>query len=566
MGLSNALIIGRSGLLAHQTAIEVAGNNLANLATPGYKKQRIDLSQASPQEIASGVFIGRGVQLDGITRQVNEALESRLRAAAGDSAASDVRYQLLTQVEAIQNELSDIDLSTRLGEFFNAFSQLATNPQDPALRTLAIQESGTMAEFLRSVHGEYVDLREQVDSRILDVGRNVDDLLTRLETINQTIVNQEQGSGGAGALRDNRDTLLGELASYLDISTVQQANGAMDVYVGSTPILQNGRSRGVEVVQLTEDGVPTVSLQLKSDGTPLDPGAGELGGLIEFRFNDSEAIFDTLNEFTHELIYAVNGLHSQGQSLTSVTSYTGASAVEDSTVALNDEDSGLNFRIQNGSFRIHLTNATTGLRTSETIDVDLDGIGAQTTLDDLATQIDAVAGVNASVGTDGRLVIASETDGSGISFSDDSSGALAALGINALFKGDNAFDIEVNFDLLETPGALAVGQDFLPGDNGVALAIAALRDDPIDDLDGLSLSQYWSRHVEDIAVKAAQARDANEAAGIVEDNLSKQQQAYAGVNADEEAIDLIKYQRAYQASARFISTIDEMFQTLLSIV
>ena len=120
MSLGGALQIGRTGLLASQAAIEVAGNNLANLATRGYHRQRVTLVPMRAQQLQDGIFIGRGVQIQQIIRQVDEALEGRLRTGIADESRSLAHQEVLSQIEAIHNEFSGIDLSTHLGAFFNA--------------------------------------------------------------------------------------------------------------------------------------------------------------------------------------------------------------------------------------------------------------------------------------------------------------------------------------------------------------------------------------------------------------------------------------------------------------
>jgi flagellar hook-associated protein 1 len=86
----------------------------------------------------------------------------------------------------------------------------------------------------------------------------------------------------------------------------------------------------------------------------------------------------------------------------------------------------------------------------------------------------------------------------------------------------------------------------------------------LTELNNLSLTQKWNAHVEQFAVRQAQARQQLQSNSVVREGLSSQQQSISGVNADEEAIDLISYQRAFQASARFLTVIDEMFQTLIA--
>jgi flagellar hook-associated protein 1 FlgK len=152
-----------------------------------------------------------------------------------------------------------------------------------------------------------------------------------------------------------------------------------------------------------------------------------------------------------------------------------------------------------------------------------------------------------------------------ISFSDDSSGALAALGMNTLFTGRNASDIAVNDDILDEPGLLAAGSGHVDGSNGTARAIADLQDAAIDDLNGRSLREFWQQSVNRVAVRADAANGAVESSRLVRESISGQLQAVSGVSLDEEAVNLLTYQRQFQAAARFISVIDETLQTLLSL-
>jgi flagellar hook-associated protein 1 FlgK len=242
--------------------------------------------------------------------------------------------------------------------------------------------------------------------------------------------------------------------------------------------------------------------------------------------------------------------------------------VADVTAALNAEEAELDFEPGHGSFSIHVTQQSTGQRVTESISVDLDGIdaGNDTTLTSLAAAIDAVENVSASVTSDGRLRITADGNDFKVSFSDDSSGVLASLGINTFFVGRRATDIEVNEVVAARPTLIAAGQGHVLGDNRNALALVGLRSESLDELSGFSLTEYWGRHVEDFAIRLSQAKQSVEADTVVRENLQAQQQSISGVNPDEETINLIQYQRAYQASARFLSVVDEMMQTLLALL
>ena len=566
MGLSSALQIGRSGLLTAQTAIELAGNNLANVATRGYSRQELVLSPAGVNEVSTGNFIGRGVQLQQIVRRTDEALISRIRGAIADQSGSIIRQEFVGQIEALQNELTGIDLSSHLNDFFNAYGDLSNQPLDSSLRSLVIQRGETLVDFVKDLRSGLSDLREQLDNRIRNTTSATNEVLTQIEALNRQITQTEGGAGGAHGLRDQRDQLLGELSKYLDISVSEQNSGVVDIYVGSTPIMLNGRSRGVEVQIESVNGVLEHNVVVSADNTSLKAGSGELGSLIELRENVIDQTVRTLDTFAGQLIHQINKVHSSGQGSIGHTSVTGTMQVLDSTVALNDSDSGIAFLPQHGSFQIHVTQKSTGQRVTTTINVDLDGINAatDTTLNSLTADLDAVDNISALVTAAGKLQLNSDSADFEISFSDDSSGALASLGINTFFTGHNSFNIGINPLLKSNVGHLAAGQGHIPGDNRNAIALSDLRETRFNDLGGLSLLDMWSRHVEGVGIELDKANRQVEADSVVRDSLEAQHQNVSGVNADEEAINLLSFQRVFQASAKFLTIVDEMFDVILN--
>lgn len=567
MTLGSALQIGRSALTTHQAAIEVAGNNLANMATQGYHRQRILLEPLRNQQLQAGIFVGRGVQMQSITRQVDAALEGRVRANLADQSFSLARRDILSQIEALQNEFSDSDLSSHLNAFFNAWSELANNPQNHALRTVVLRQGSTLSGFVQTLRAGLGNMLAQVDDSIGDATVAVNNLLDEIAAINEQIVKSNVGAGGSADLLDIRDSLLGQLAEFLDISVIEQPSGLVDVFVGSIPMILNGINLGIDVRDQTVDGERVIDLVLKDNGSVLLPTSGRLGALIEAREQDVNFALNELDGFINTFIYEINKTHSQGQGLVGFETVTGSNRVADQGVALNDSQSGLKFTPVHGSLRLHVLQRSIGQRQSTTLAVDLDGIDPanDTNLSALAAAIDAVDNVGASVTADGRLVISTTTSDFEFSFSDDTSGVLAALGINSYFAGSNAEDITVNTEVSENPSFLAAALGHLPGDNSNTLALAALRDQGVDSLNGLTINEAWASHVENFAVRLDQTNQQFEAETLVGGNLSAQQQSVSGVNADEEVINLMAFQRAYQSSARFLQVVDELLETLMSL-
>lgn len=563
MSLNGALQLGRSALTASQAAIQVAGNNMANSGTVGFHRQSVHLAPSRGEIVGRNAQVGTGVQLQSIRREVDSALQSRYRDATSQQSRDQIDQRFLTSIETLQNELSDNDISTLLSTFFNSFSELANNPDDNAVRSVVTQQGSNLASRISSLRGDYNTTLSEIDRSLGTSVDKANDILNQIAQIN-TQISQSEGSGGGqnNGLRDQRDILLDDLSKFVDISTVEQAGGSVDVFVGSEPILLGGTSRGLALRTESNGSQTDVSVRVAADGTNLNVSSGSIGGLIKQREQTVRPVIKELDAFAAQLIFQVNRLHSQGQGRTGFASISGTYATADTSAAMNSAAADLPFDIKNGSFFIQVTNKDTGIRTTHQIDVD----GSTMSMDDLVNQINTVVGVpnvQASETANKQLKLTANA-GYEISFSDDTSGALAALGLNTFFTGKDAADIDVNQLLKDNPSLLAAGAGHVSGSNDTALGIANLQDAALSDLGGNSLRQTWENSVNSLAVKTDAANAAVQSSGLVKDSLNAQIQAVSGVSLDEESINLLTFQRQFQAAARFISVIDQTLQTLLA--
>ncbi|HRP64053.1 MAG TPA: flagellar hook-associated protein FlgK [Phycisphaerales bacterium] len=568
MSINSALHIGRTALLTSQTALQVAGDNMANAATRGFHRRTIHLAPSQGHHLGAGQFIGQGVSLKSIRREIDGALQIRYRAAISREHASYVDQQFLTAMETLQNELTDNDVSTMLSSFFNSFSELANSPSDNAVRGVVIQKGQSLATRLAAMRNDYNTVLTQINQS-LDVSvTKVNDILGQVTQLNTQIAAAESsGGGGAASLRDHRDLLLDELAQYLDITVVEQPNGAADVLVGSIPIVLGGESRGIKIQSDMVNGKAVLSLRVAADGTHLSANAGSIGSLLNQRAQTVEPMIKALDDFTSQLIFQVNRVHSQGQGLKGFESVSGTYKAHSPSVNLNSPESKLPFKIQNGSFYIHVTNKETGVRTTHEISVN----GNTMSLNDLVAEINTVVGVphvTAAVGVEGGGNVLKLTADAGyeFSFSDDTSGALAALGINTFFTGHNASTIGVNQRLIDDPGLLAAGGGHVEGSTDTAILLANLQDVAFSELGGKSLREFWRNAASNLAVKTGAANASADTSRLVRESLGAQIQSVSGVSLDEEAINLLTFQRQFQAAARFIGVIDETMQTLIALV
>lgn len=565
MSLSATLNIGQRALAVQQAAIQVTGNNIANAGNADYTRQTATLSPTKDRQYGPGMFIGTGVDLAGIGRQIDEALAGRLRGAIADDAAASAAQQWLSRMEAVFNELTDDDLSTQLSNFFKGWSDVANKPQDNGLRQVVIQNGESLANWFHDIRNQLGNLQNDVNDRLTALANDANNLAQQIADINGQIVVAEGGTGGvANGLRDQRDALLKRLSELVDVKTVMQPNGVMNVYAGSEPLVLNSDNRGVAIKQEVIDGNVTKTLIFARDGGTMKIEGGQIGGLVAVReqMNDVISQIDTM---AGNLIFELNKVYSSGQGLNGFSSVSGTYAVDDPTAVLNSKEASLEFAPTNGSFVVHVKDKTSGQITSTLVQVDLDGLnGDDTTLDSLTADLAAIAGVNANI-SGGKLTIAAENANLEISFSQDNSGTLAALGINTFFTGHDAKTIAVKSTLKEQPTLLAVARNGEPADNQTALAIAGLETVAMAGLGGQSIKEKYQSALNQVAVAAAGAKTSAEASRSVLETLEGQREALSGVSLDEEAINLMRQQRAFQGAARLISVVDEMMRTLLNL-
>jgi flagellar hook-associated protein 1 FlgK len=566
MSLTGALYTGTTALAVQQAAIQVTGNNIANASNPDYAREVADTSPALQQQIRTGVFIGTGVDLTGIQRQVDNALNSRLRGSMSDSAAANTNQQWLTQVQSTLGALSGNDLSSQLDNFFNDWSNLANNPTDTGQRQVVLQDGANLATYMQGLQGQLGALQGNIDQELTGQASAANGLAQQVADLNRQISVTEGGAAGqANGLRDQRDAVLKQLSQLMNVSTQEQPNGEVNVYVGSEQLVNGDTNRGVSL-QTKPDGAggQTPTLVFTANNGTIPVTSGVLGGLLNSR-QQITGVTTQIDSVAHNLISEVNQLHADGQGTEGYGSVTATNAVIDPTVPLDQPAAGLAFTPVNGSFVVHVKQKATGLVTSTLVKVALNGQPGDTTLNSLQAQLSGIAGVNASI-TAGKLTIATTSNADDISFSQDSSGTLAALGVNTFFTGKDASTIGVNAQLVAQPTLLAAAQNGNAGDNQTALAISKLAAAPISSLGGQSLKDTYQALVNQVGTSTAAATQNATAAQAVQDTLQSQQSSLSGVSLNEEAVNMIQQQQAFQAAARLVTAVNQMMQQLIQMV
>jgi len=574
MGLFSALDIAVSGLHAHQIAVNVTANNIANVDTEGYSRQRADLVSEEPVILTEGVM-GRGVTVGDIVRARDEVLDVIYRNQFSALGSSVEEQRVIGRVEDLLFEPSDMGLSSLLDDFFGSFQQLAANPEEQPLRATTIASGEQLADATRTLATNLDQLRTDADREIRALVTDVNTLLEQIADSNRTITRLELGSGQpANDLRDSRDLLLDKLSELIAINTAMTSDGSMSVSAEGVQLVSGATAYHLEaVVNPTLDPVRTdfVELAIVETGIVLTPSEGRMAGLFTARDELVPELEVKLDGFAQSLIREVNLIHSQGRGLRLFDSVTSTTMVSGGALSLDLDDPAVDlpFIPVDGSLDVNVLDSA-GNITTTTVTVDLDGAGGDDSLLDVTGKINTVGNITASV-IGGRLRISADS-GYTFGFSNDTSGFLAAIGVNTMFTGKDAGDIGVNDLIEDDPSLLAVALSPDPtetGDNRNAAAISNLQYTSVDitydsATTQMSLPDFLRTAVSEVGVTAQRIDREVESQQLFERSLDTRRQEISGVNINEEVTALIKYQRGFDASARLIAIIDEMLQTLIS--
>ncbi len=557
--------IANNALIAAQLGLQVTSNNVSNANTPGYIRQKLVLTPG-PTQRYGGLLLGLGVTASAVVQQTDRFLEERVRNASSDLANSQAQDNTYVQLESLIGELSDTDLSTSLSNFFNSVNDILNQPDSASVRNLAVLQGKTLTEDISRLDKRVRQIRSDVNDQIGASADQINGLLSKVANLNLQISIAEGGNtiaSDAVGLRDQRSAALSDLAGLIDIQAVEQETGDVSVFSGGDYLVFQGTYREVKTVTNPQGDLNAKEIRLAATDSPISTTSGKVAGLIASRDTILSGFLTQLDTFTKNLMYEFNKLHASGQGLVGLSNVTGEFAVDSTTAAL--DHAGLTFTPVNGSFDVQVRNQQTGLTTTTQIKVDLNGLDKDMSLDDLATALNNIDGISAVVTPNRKLQINGDSSLVTFGFANDTSGVLAALGVNTFFSGTGSSSIGVNQLISSDPAKFAASAGGIGEDTATAVKLANLLDTPIPGLGGSKLSVQYDKMIGEVTQGAAVTKSVADGFETFHSTLDSQLLAIQGVNIDEEAIRMIGYQRAFQASAKVITTINQMLDVLMNL-
>lgn len=321
MGLSAAFEIGSAGLRIHQVAMEVMSENIANVNTPGYSRQRVILETAPPTT-HNGFPLASGVKIATVERYYDALLQKQLVNAGTTSGYNTTTLQVLRQVEPAFNELAKDGLGAAITDFFNAWQDLTLNPIGSAERQTVLARAEMLTDQFHYASRTLTDAMVTQDESLTSLTSDINAKLKDIAYLNGQIKTTELVYGNANEMRDQRDYLIRQLGENVAVSFVENSDGTTDVsYTDGTGTY--ALVTGNEVVNnftLVTNGTlpdplntPKHDVQLTpTDGSPattIAPTTGKLGATLVMRDTTLQGYLDDLNNLASQIAADVNGLH-----------------------------------------------------------------------------------------------------------------------------------------------------------------------------------------------------------------------------------------------------------------
>ncbi|MEE4354441.1 MAG: flagellar hook-associated protein FlgK [Desulfatiglans sp.] len=458
-GIYSILNVASRALLAQERAIDITGHNIANVNTPGYSRQRVNMETGIPIPYGPGM-IGTGVRATEIQRIHDRFLGMQINIENQNLSKWEAEKGALERSEIIFDESSGYGLNQAMSDYWATWQDLANNPSGHTERVGLLAAGEILTTTFNDLYAQLEQLQKDLDVSITGTVDQINIITEQIADLNQKIAQSEVNHENANDYRDQRDLLLEELSSMIDINSFEDDQGRVTVLAGGgTPLVQSNSSwdLSTQVNGEFHDVVWT-----DSDGNTVDItqdiSGGNLAGWLEARDTTIPGYMARLDTLAGEMIAQVNALHQGGFAL--------------------DGSTARNF-----------------------------------------------------------------------------------------FTGSSASDITVNADIMNDPDLIAASATLagVPGDNSNAVAIANLQNQ-LTVGGTATFDEYYNALVSDVGRAVQTAAYNVEHQNIMKSHMENYRESVSGVSLDEEMVNLVKYEHAYQAAAKLITAMDDLLNTVINMV
>lgn len=543
------------GLLSQQLAIEVTGQNIANVQTEGYSRQEVNFEAMNPRTMGRGQ-IGTGVRVAGIERSHDEYLFSQILGEGDTLGRYQVRKDVFEQLEILLSESTGQSLNQSLSKFFGGVQDVSANPTGLPERSNLIAEAQNLSSVFNNLGESLFQIQQNLDAAISVEVAKINSLTQEIAALNKSIHANEPVAFSANDLRDKRDLKVKELSEFIDLNFVDEQDGQISLTLddGTPVVLQstaftldtsiNGNNKSFLDVGVLDAAGNSTNITSSITG-------GTLKGFLDMRDTEVEGLTDKLDRLAAGFIQEINKIHQQGFAIDGSTGNNFFNALTPTVVtntsntgsasltAINGDPSNTSvdkFEITfTGSNSFSLANLTTGAN---------EGSFTFTTGStfSLANGLAVTITGTPAVGDKFKLSV---SEGAGRKFSVTnaivSNGNKISAGLNSSTDGANALQ------MVELQTKLVFDSVSLKSGSGT-----------------FTFDEFYSSIVSTVGIQSFASKTTyTQQEGILL-QLNTRRESISGVSIDEEMINMIKFQQAFNAAARLIGVVDELLDTVIS--
>jgi len=554
--MADILSIAQSGLHAAQAGINTTGQNIANVSTPGYSRQVVE-QQPSPSVQYGLTSVGQGTNITGINRIYSEFLA--VQANAARTTSSNLATQN-AEMQPINNLLTDSSsgLSTAVLDFFNKLQNLSSKPSDTASRQTVISASQNLVARFNDAQKQLTNVNSSLNIQIKDSVTKINEAASQIASLNQQIAVSQTSRGGSNVngLLDQRDQVVANLSKQIKL-TVNEQDGNYNIMIGNgVPLVLAFNTYKMEAVASKNDPTRLNVSYTPIGGAEVDVSdvllGGSLGGIFDFRKNILNPTQNTIGQIILGITSDINAVNKTGLK---------ANGMLGGNIFTQPASLSTPYTTNTGSGGISIAITNTNLLTNSDYILEKTGAGDSYKLTRVSDGVDVYSNSALATITNAgfSLSISSGTVSTGDQFL-----------LRPTYSGASSYSVTATINDIATAAAGATqaspAVSPAPGDNSNVLAMLSKQTALVMN-GGLSTYQdTLGGLISTVGNKSAELKATSAYAEQWQQSSSIAMENYSGINLEEEAANLLRYQQAYQASGTVLQMARQMFDSILGIM
>lgn len=573
-GIFGAFNTAKTGMTAQQRAISVTSHNIANSATVGYSRQRVQIVTSRSISLPGQAGqIGTGAQVSAIERVRDTFLDYQIRGESSELGKHQVKSDYLSQIESVFNETSDTGISTLMAEFFDAFQELSKQSTSSSTRTVVAQKTATLCDALNATYNKLEKLKIDTQDSIKTNIKDVNSLLNQISRLNDEIRTVSVTGNTPNDLLDSRDLLIDELSYKFNITVEKSDFNGFDVkaedngsirispLVNSNP---NGEvSRFSYVSSVVKDGDAHIITYYKNGDTSTEANKQTIRvtGLSNEQVEEIEKTRVIWGSATGQAVKSDGYPLRDGETISATQlmlfkpasgELNGAVEVQES---INDYMDQLDKIAKTLALTVNAVHSGSSTVEGDELPFFVNGETAKYNNDGLlildTNSENTISAKNISINLEIlKDVMKINTKSSENAGEGDGTRALAIAQIKSLLVRVS----DINESIISREDLFTIGGTSFDT-NGMNLT---------NNINGTKVESHFQDIIDKLGVQSQQSQRMVKNQTELLSSLETNKLSVSGVSLDEEMSNLIQYQHAYNANAKMIATLDEMLDVIVN--